>query len=125
MAGLSPTAPVLVDSNILIDLLRGSRRAIATLEPLLDRSISIVTWIELMSGPHQSESAIIAVLNDFGLLPLTSEIAHAAAVVRREHRLKLPDAVIVATARVHDRVLLTRDRKDLAGLDVFTPYEAP
>jgi len=39
-------------------------------------------------------------------------VAETAIQLRREYRLRLPDAIIWATARVNDAVLITRNTKD-------------
>ena len=102
------------DSNILIDALRGSERALAELERVDRRWISRVTWVEVMSGvePEQMKRAR-AFFGDFQIEELTEEIAAQAASLRRERRrLKLADAVILATAQMRGRILVTRNTKD-------------
>lgn len=57
------------------------------------------------------------------VVPIDGLIVEAAAQIRRETRLKLPDAVILATARVLDLPLVTRNTKDFEGRDgVVIPY---
>ena len=52
-------------------------------------------------------------LSGFGIDELDAEIAARAAGLRRERlRLRLPDAVILATAMLRGRVLVTRNTKD-------------
>jgi len=47
-----------------------------------------------------------------------------AVEVRRVHRVRLPDAIVWATTRVHGRVLVTRNERGFpAGSDgVLVPY---
>ena len=46
------------------------------------------------------------------------------AWLRQEYKLKLPDAIILATAQLHRLELITRNTKDFAGIPgVVTPYE--
>lgn len=113
------------DSNILIDALNGNALAEVELESVDDRWISRVTWIEVMSQVDQvtlprTKSLLAAFLIDELDLP----IATRAAELRNERRLKLADAVILASAQVHGRVLVTRNIKDfpatMAGIRV--PY---
>ncbi len=54
-----------------------------------------------------------AFLSGFGVDEIDAEIASRAAALRRERpRLKSPDAVILATAMMRGRVLVTRNTKD-------------
>ena len=47
--------------------------------------------------------------------PLTPEVAEEAVRLRKEHHLKLPDAIIYATARAHGCLLVTRNTKDFSA----------
>jgi PIN domain len=62
---------------------------------------------------RQDEETILrAFLLNFECLPVTTAVADRAAVIRREKRLKMPDAIILATAEVAVRKLVTRNVKD-------------
>ncbi len=102
------------DSNILIDALNGNSRAEAELERVDHAWISRVTWIEVMSGVTElSMSRTASLLSAFHIDELDEEVAERAALLRRERRsLKLPDAVIFASALVRGRILVTRNIKD-------------
>ena len=45
-------------------------------------------------------------------MDVDSDVAERAAILRRTHRIKLPDALIWATAQAYDLVLVTRNTKD-------------
>jgi len=115
----------LFDTNILIDLTEGSQAAADVLNQYPDPAISIITWIEVLTGVRAGqESQTNALLDRFAVLPLTEAVAAAAVELRRSYRLKLPDAVIWATARITGRTLVTRDVKDFPADDpgVNIPY---
>ena len=114
----------LIDTNILIDLMAGRREAIEVAEQHADRAISIVTYIEAMSGLREHEQQYARTMAEhFNILQLTPAIADEAVHVRRGSKLKLPDAIILATAHVEGRVLLTRNTRDFApGHLVHVPY---
>lgn len=66
-----------------------------------------------MAGTKQDdEAAIRRVLAGFDIVQLTSAIAEQAAIIRRERRIKLPDAMIQATAQISELLLVTRNTKD-------------
>jgi predicted nucleic acid-binding protein len=48
----------------------------------------------------------------FEIIPLEAAIAETAVQIRRSHRLRLPDAIIWATAQVHEATLVTRNTRD-------------
>lgn len=102
------------DSNILIDSLNGIAQAREELERVDRRWISRVTWIEVMSkAPETSERAMEAFFGDFLIDEVTLPISRRAAELRRNRlRLRLPDAVILASAQVAGRILVTRNTKD-------------
>jgi predicted nucleic acid-binding protein len=51
-------------------------------------------------------------LRDFSLVELTRPIAREAVAIRRSRRVRLPDAIIWATARHQSALLVTRNTKD-------------
>ncbi|WP_375381242.1 type II toxin-antitoxin system VapC family toxin [uncultured Sphingomonas sp.] len=117
------------DSNILIDSLNGLEVAKAELEAAASRWISRVSWIEVMSKVRPEDGRLMeGFFADFTIDEVTVPISRHAAVLRlRRPALKLADAVILASAQVHDRVLVTRNTKDfppgMAGVRI--PYSLP
>ena len=113
------------DTNILIDYLNGFSEARTELSRYNERLVSVVTWMEVMVGtPPEKEQAARRFLNRFQVVGLGDEVAALGVTLRREQRLKLPDAVIYATARVAGCVLVTRNSKDFRPefADVRIPY---
>lgn len=118
---------VLFDTNILIDLFSGRREAKAALEAWPPQhAISMITWMEVMVGAkkyHQEHRTRIA-LNAFEVIGVSPEIAERSVNLRQEYGMKLPDAIILATAQIHRRELVTRNTKDFAGVPgVIMPYQ--
>ncbi len=115
----------LFDTNVLVDFLGGVPQARAEIRRYDDAAISIVTWMEVVIGaPDDTQDATRAFLARFELIGLDQEVAEAAVALRREHRMKLPDAIIWASARRHGRLLVTRDTKNFPAGDpgVRVPY---
>lgn len=114
----------LFDTNILIDFMRRVPAAQQELESCGHRCISRVTWIEVMAGMQAGEEAMLRrFLADFTVLEVSERIAEETAVIRRQRRLKLPDAIIFATAIAHDLVLVSRNTKDFKESErVRVPY---
>ena len=104
----------LFDTNILIDYLAGVPGAKAELARHRRRCISVVTWMEVLAGAQGAveEDVIEMFLRDFTLVELTRPIAREAVAIRRTRRIRLPDAIIWATARHESALLVTRNTKD-------------
>ena len=104
----------LFDTNILIDYLNGIEPARREIERTRDRFISIVSWMEVLAGAEnaEEEDVLDMFLRDFIVLELTRRIARDAVEIRRTRRIRLPDAIIWASARSESAVLLTRNTKD-------------
>jgi len=117
---------VLFDTNIVIDVLKGIPPARDVVSNHPQRAVSIITWMEVMVGtPATLTDATRDFLRGFQLIGLDENIAEHAVIVRQVHRLKLPDAVIWATAKVNGLSLLTRDIKGFPRQhpDIIVPYE--
>jgi len=113
------------DTNILVDYLNGVAGAKAELARFDERVISVVTWMEVMVGAEPAEDAPIrAFLGGFEVAPIDGSVAEEAVKLRRERRLRLPDAVIWATARTRGALLVTRNTKDFPADEpgVRVPY---
>jgi predicted nucleic acid-binding protein len=106
-------AHALFDTNILIDFTHGIPGARRELLRYSSRAISIITWIEILAGvlPNQ-EAETRGFLTTLRIIPITSDISERAVAIRRQSRIKLPDAIILATAEVEDLLLITRNTKD-------------
>jgi len=115
------------DSNIVIDYLNGIAQARTELAQYKRAYISPITWIEAqVKAPQGLEDATRAVVNShFQRLELDDQTLAAGLAIRRETRLKLPDALILASARVNGWLLVTRNTKDFPAsmLGVRVPYE--
>ncbi len=85
-----------------------------------------MVWIEVLSKGSQARLDDARVfLAGFGTDEIDGEIADRAAALRRERpRLHSPDAIILATAQLRGRTLVTRNTKDFpAGMPgVRVPY---
>ncbi|MBC7314104.1 MAG: type II toxin-antitoxin system VapC family toxin [Rhizobium sp.] len=103
----------LFDTNILIDYLNGIPQAKEELGLYEERAISIVTWMEVMVGaPALLAEATRSFLSGFEVIQLDEAVAERAVELRRTHRIKLPDAIIWASADSRGAILVTRNSKD-------------
>ncbi|MDR1872126.1 MAG: type II toxin-antitoxin system VapC family toxin [Deltaproteobacteria bacterium] len=121
---------LLFDTNILIDYLKNCQ-SIDYINSFInnDLFISYITKMELLAHSSLSEeekSGIQIFLTSLNIIPMNEKIERIAIDLRMATTLKLPDAIIVATALVIDATILTRDKRLLAlkwpGLVVRSPY---
>ncbi len=114
------------DTNILIDYLKGINAAAEEIARFEIKAISIITYIEVLVG-LDDEITIKSVkqfLNTFEIILVNQKIADLSILARKKHKLKVPDAIIFATAQSLDALLVTRNTKDFSlNLPmVRTPY---
>ncbi len=115
-----------LDTNILIDVLKGKSCALAWLEQQQRPAISVITWMEVLVGCQPDEAPVVKRwLEGFDRIAVDPSVAEAAVLLRREHALKLPDAIVLASAQCSGLVLATRNTKDfpLRIGGVLHPYE--
>ncbi len=113
------------DTNILIDYLNAVPEARAELRRYTEKAISIITWIEVMVGAEVGlEQATRSFLSSFEVVAVNERVAERAVGLRRSRRIKLPDAVIWATAQAQGALLVTRNTKDFPHDDpgIRAPY---
>ena len=114
-------ASLLVDTDVLVDHLRGFR----AFDPGSDTcSCSVITRCELFAGRGGREAVLRALLVPFREIPVDRPIAERAGRIRRDATLRTPDALIAATAMQHRLTLLTRNTRDferVAGLRLSRP----
>ncbi len=121
---------MLVDTDILIDYLRGHAPAVVFLEEHIGAIfVSSVTIAELFQGVREGKErkALASSISAMTVLPLTAEIAEKAGLFRRDFRNKtgcgLADCMIAATAGHHNLTLATSNGRHFTMLkDVPEPY---
>ena len=127
-------ARYLADTNTIIDLVVG-RLPVASsswLEQQLEQqavAISVIIRIELLTKtePAAEYATMQTFVQSVAVLPLDEPVTQQTIRLRQQHRVKLPDAIIAATALAHGIPLLTRNGRDfqtLAGLVVLNLHEA-
>ena len=91
--------------------------------------ISSITEIELLCWKTATEKDLGVLHNfihDVLVIELETPIQYKTADLRKQHKIKLPDAIIAANALIYDLILITRntsDFKTIAGLKTINPHE--
>lgn len=126
---------MMFDTDVLIWVLRGNQAAADLLDGQAERTVSIVSVMELQQGARsrQESRSIRRFLqnNDFRVIAINEWISHLAATLVEDHALTtglgLADALIAATARENGIILATgnvRPMRSIAGLELkaFRPH---
>jgi predicted nucleic acid-binding protein len=114
-----------VCSSDLIDWLVDRPQAIAELGRYPRHRISRIVWTELLTGePAASREEMRVLLQPFEVVELDQRTALAAADIRHRTRMKLLDAMILATAQVNGGILITRNTRDFPAAmpGIRVPY---
>jgi len=122
----------LIDNNVISDYFTSSfsERATCFISNVIDQTpnISVITEIEALSW-HASDEIYETIINEFienaNVLPLSKKVISKCVQIRRSKKIKTPDAIIAATAIVHDFILLTSDRgfRRIPNLDIIDPFD--
>ncbi|MGV8093282.1 MAG: type II toxin-antitoxin system VapC family toxin [Mangrovibacterium sp.] len=118
----------LLDTNAVLDymgnkLTGNGKKLIAQ---IIDEGInlSVINKIELL-GFSKVEQDLIDFVNCSNIYPMDDTIVDKTIEVRSLYKIKLPDAVIAATALITKLTVITRNTKDfdkIKGLKVLNPY---
>lgn len=123
----------LIDTNVVIYVLKGNLPDIilSRIVPLFEHApnFSVINKIELLShnDADEVENLKVQMLIDKSTVhPLNESVIEMTISVRKKYSIKLPDAVIAATAIVHNLILATRNIKDFEKIDeleIYNPFQ--
>ncbi len=124
---------VLIDTDIVIDLLRGCTDRINKFIDRVEKKeiqvfISLISIVELYAGrdieDKEKETSLLTFLSIIEILPLGQTSAKLAGIFKRKYHLGLADAVIAATSSVEKTSLFTfntKHFKDITEINLY-PY---
>jgi len=116
----------LIDTNAVSDYLSASlpEAGLAFMDALIDGipTISIITQIEILCW--KAEDAVEQSVRDFTgdsiILAINPEVIERCVRIRRNKKIKTPDAIIAATAMAYGFHLVTNNEKDFIGIEDLT-----
>lgn len=120
----------LIDSNVIINYLSENLEAaqLDFLDDLFSNSlyVSVITEMEVLgySMPQEIESVFMEFIENTEVLTIEDKIVQQTILLRKEYKIKLPDAIIAATALIHQIPLVTfnaKDFKKIKDIQVIVP----
>jgi predicted nucleic acid-binding protein len=116
----------LIDTNAVIDYIHNKLPASALhLIDNIELNISVITRIELLVWQNATDNQIKA-LNGFisscNVHHLEEKVIIESISIRKTYRIKLPDAIIAATASVNNQILITRNISDFQSISYLRTY---
>ena len=118
---------IIVDTDILINFLRGKPKARDFLISLMENSslyCSAITIAELFAGMREHErDKTTELINGLTIIDVTRDIAERAGIYRRDEKsltLELDDCLIAASAFMHKCTLATGNGKHYPMEDIKT-----
>jgi len=120
---------VLLDTNILIEILKGNDKTISKIEALEAKlSISSITVMELYYGALNKVELVKLgkFVSLFNIIELNDSISKKATMLvkryAKSHTLDIPDSLIASTALVLNAKLVTYNTKDFKYIDGIMLY---
>ena len=111
---------VLLDSNIIVYLSKNELDIDKVFDDKKRYFISIITYMETLGFNFQASDEkdfVRKILSLFELVYIDKKIAEKVIEIRQNKRIKLPDAIIAATAIIKRCDLITRNTHDFKGID--------
>ena len=121
----------LVDSNTIIDYVGNKMpdKSLLILDGYFDNnfSLSIISKIEVLGFNDSSDELkqLVDLIDLANIIYVDDVIANKTIELRKIYKIKLPDALIAATALVYNFMLISRnisDFKKIDGLNFIDPY---
>ena len=118
----------LIDTNILIYLSKKQLEFEQVASANSKLAISVITYMEVLGFRFETnfeKQAITRLCGYFPIIHLNSEIIEKVISIRQQNKIKLPDAIILATALIGDFELVTANVSDFIHIDpslkIFNP----
>jgi hypothetical protein len=120
----------LIDTNAAIDYFgnRLPEKGSAFIDTIVSPAISVITQMEILGWYRisaEEKAKLQEFINDITIIQIDHDIVQKTIELRQAYKIKLPDAIIAATALVNRLILITRnvsDFKNIGGLHVIDPW---
>ena len=121
---------MIFDTNILVYISKNILKIDQIITPDVNPAISIISYIEALGFPFATKEDQLymqKICSSCRLINLSDLIVLETINLRKKHRIKLPDAIIYATASVENLPLLTNNIKDFklidSSVELINPFD--
>jgi len=124
----------LLDSNVIIGYLAGQipSSGLKIVSEIVNNkpNISVISQIELLrfNDTPENEAVLEEFINMSKIYPLSNNVVESTIKLCKQIKIKLPDAIIAATALIEGFTLVTRNIKDfnkISDLILLNPWDTP
>jgi len=121
----------LIDTNVVSDYFSASLPTCGLhfLDTVIDAvpNLSVITQIELLcwKTDQNTEKRVKDFVTDSDVLDITLDVIMHCVNIRRDKKVKTPDAIIAGTALAYDLILISNNEKDfrnIKGLKFINPF---
>ena len=121
----------LIDSDVIIGYLAGRipEPGMESVSAIVNQTpcISVISQIEVLrfNDTQENEAVLKGFVNVSRIYPLNPAVVNRTIELCKQSKIKLPDAIIAATALTENLILVTRntnDYKNIANLELFNPW---
>lgn len=122
----------LIDTNVVSDYFSASLsvEGIKFMDSVIDATpnLSVITQIELLCWKTESliEQKTRDFISDCIIFDITPDVVYSCVELRKNKKIKTPDAIIAATAMANNFILITNNEKDfvnIQGLKFVNPHK--
>jgi len=122
----------LLDSNVIIGYLAGKipQDGMKIISEIVDQipNISVISQIEVLrfNDTPENEAVLENFINTSVIYPLSNNVVKCTIELCKQHKIKLPDAIVAAIALLEDFILVTRnidDFKKISNLELLNPFD--
>ncbi|MBI5915179.1 MAG: type II toxin-antitoxin system VapC family toxin [Bacteroidetes bacterium] len=125
---MSGTKNGLLDSNILVYCSKGQIDFQTIAQKYDHLFVSVITFMETLGFGFKNpaeKTLIETLLNALPIVQTDMDIANWVVNYRQQHKIKIPDAIILATARKLNAEVVTVNENDFNGIDPTVPIFVP
>jgi predicted nucleic acid-binding protein len=121
----------LIDTNVISDYFSGSlpQSGLQFMDSVINfvPNLSVITQIELLCWKTgmDKEKGIKDFIDDSNIFDIANDVIIHCVNIRRNKKVKTPDAIIAATALANGFTLITNNEKDfnnIKGLKIVNPF---
>ena len=120
---------VIIDSNIIVYIVKRELQVLQITVPDINYFISIITYMEVLGYSFnniEERKYTEEIIKKIPLIYIDKTIADLVITIRSKMKIKLPDAIIAASAIINNCSLMTRNEDDFNNIEklkIINPFK--